>query len=467
MAAKTWGGEWWKTGTGGTVWDSFTYDPEMNRVYIGSGNSGPYNPEQRSPGGGDNLFLDCIIAVDADTGKYIWHYQVNPREAWDWKATQNIVLGKLKIDGKDHRVLMQSPTNGFFYVIDRDTGKLLSAEKTGKVTWADHIDLKTGRPVEAKNIRYQEGPIVMWPSPHGTHNWQPMSFNPQTGLVYIPYMQAPARYELAPRQAADSSGKEAWGSGGTSSTIKVDADDGTGKLLAWNPVTQKEAWSVKRLRMWNGGTATTAGNLVFQGDAEGIFHAYDAATGKSVWDYDAKLGIIGAPISYEVNGKQYVTVLVGFGGGTILLAGPYGNYGWKYGAQPRRVLTFALDGKATLPATPPRDFNLHPKDDPKFAIDDKLAAKGKQVYYSKFCSTCHGFDTVSNGPPGPDLRESGIATDYKTFAEFVRSGAATDRGMPKFDDISEDEAKALFMYVRSTTRAAAKAQPNDTRSDKY
>jgi quinohemoprotein ethanol dehydrogenase len=201
MAAKTWNGEWWKTGTGGTVWHGMTFDPEFNRVYIGTGNSGPYDPEKRSPGGGDNLFLASIVALDADTGRYVWHYQVNPREAWDYKATAGMISATMTIHGKPRHVLMQSPTNGFFYVIDRETGKLISAEKTGKVTWAERIDLGTGRPVEAKNIRYETGESVIWPWTGGTHNWMAMSYNPATRLVYIPYMQLGFRFTRAPPMA--------------------------------------------------------------------------------------------------------------------------------------------------------------------------------------------------------------------------------------------------------------------------
>ena len=177
-AAATWSGEYWNTGTGGTVWNGMTFDAELNRIYIGTGNGAPYDVEKRSPGDGDNLYLASIVALDADTGKYVWHYQANPREAWDYKCTANIIMATLQIDGKPRKVLLQAPTNGFFYVLDRETGKLISAEKTGKVTWAERIDLKTGRPVEAKNIRYETGDLEIWPSPIGAHNWQAMSFSP-------------------------------------------------------------------------------------------------------------------------------------------------------------------------------------------------------------------------------------------------------------------------------------------------
>lgn len=447
MAAKTWNGEYWKTGTGGTVWDNVTYDRELNRVYIGTGNSGPYNPELRSPGGGDNLFLASIVAVDADTGKYIWHYQVNPREAWDFKATANIILTTLTIDGRERRVLMQSPTNGFFYVIDRESGELISAEKTGKVTWAERIDLETGRPVEAENIRYQKGPVTFWPSPYGTHNWQPMAFNPQTGLVYIPYMKTSARYELSENPS--------FGSGTQFTVVKTDDDDGSGKLLAWDPVAQKVRWSVHRERMWNGGIATTAGNLVFQGDANGIFHAHDARDGSSLWSFDAKLGIIAAPMTYEVQGRQYVAILVGFGGAT----GPqmiFPPSGWKYGAQTRRLLTFALDGKAKLPATAPRDFNPAPLDDPKLVIDRAAAARGAALYNAKACIVCHGVDGRSMGGAAPDLQESGVAFDVESLGYLLRSGALAQNGMPKFEELTDSEVRDLYFYIRSIARDTVK-----------
>src|ERR1700683_513357 len=195
MAAATWGKDWWKIGGGGgTVWDNMTYDPELNRIYIGVGNAGPWNPRVRSPGGGGTLFIASIVPPDAAPGHYTWHYQANPGEGWDYKNTTNMITADLTIDGKVRKVLMQSPTNGFFYVIDRTTGKLISAVKTGKVTWADHIDLSTGRPVETDNIRYQKGPTEIWPSPWGTHNWQGLCFAPQSGLVYSPYMQLGARF---------------------------------------------------------------------------------------------------------------------------------------------------------------------------------------------------------------------------------------------------------------------------------
>jgi len=444
MASSTWSGEYWKVGTGGGPWNGFTYDAELNRLYIGTGNSGPYDPEVRSPGGGDNLFLASIVAVDADSGKYIWHYQVNPREAWDFKATMNIVLADLEIGGERRPVLMQAPTNGFYYVIDRRDGKLISAGKTGKVTWAERIDVKTGRPVEMPNVRYDQGEVTFWPSPFGTHNWQPMSFSPQTGLTYIPTIKAPATY----RRSADT----LFEGGGTEFIIrKIDPDDGTGRLVAWDPVAQRERWSVAQPNLWNGGVLSTGGRLVFQGDFDGNFNAFDAENGERLWNFDAGLGIIAAPITYMVDGTQYVSVLVGYGGSTQSLA-LFTRAGWKYGLQPRRLLTFALDGKERLPPTPPRDYSYNPVEIPGLRIDRMAADRGAKLYNTKSCVVCHGFNAKSSGAPAPDLRESGIAADLKSFGELLRGGALAEFGMPRFADMTDAEVRDLFMFIRAAAR---------------
>ena len=444
MAAKTWGGEYWKVGGGGgTVWNGITFDPELNRIYLGTGNGGPYNPRVRSPGGGDNLFLASIVALDADTGKYVWHYQVNPGESWDYKATANMITATVTIDGRPRKVLMQAPTNGFFYVIDRETGKLISAEKTGKVTWAERIDLATGRPVEAPDIRYETGETIIWPSMLGTHNWQDMSYNPRTGLVYIPYMHLGARYSTNVKPGEFSFG------GMTVNYHKADAEDGTGAVLAWDPVAQRQRWKVPLETIWNGGTLSTAGNLVFHGAGDGWFSAYDASDGRRLWRFDAGLGIVGAPISYAVGDTQYVAVLVGYGGTTAALSGVL-NAGWKYGAQPRRLLSFALDGRDSLPPSVPRDFTVNAVDDPSLMLDEKVVAEGRAL--SVMCIACHGADLVGAGSPGPDLRESRLALSAESLWSVLHDGSLAPRGMPAFPMLSRAQVNSLQAAIRAAAR---------------
>lgn len=454
MAARTWSGEWWKTGTGGTAWDSMVFDSELHRLYIGTGNSGPYNVQVRNPGGGDNLFLSSIVAVDTN-GNYLWHYQVNPNEAWDFKATANIVLADLRIDGVTRKVLMQAPTNGFFYVIDRVTGKFLSAQKLGKVTWASRIDPVSGRPVEADNIRYTKGPVTLWPSPYGMHNWQPMAFSPDTGFAYIPTMQLGARWQsdddfVKKRPARTWKAPQA--SGALFSFIKEDEADGTGSLLAWDPIKQREEWHVRYPHMWNGGVLATKGRLVFQGDGEGLLHAYEAQTGKELWQFDAKLGIIGAPIAYSLDHDEYVAVLVGYGGGVGYMP-EYASRGWKYNLQPRRLLTFKLGAKGSLPPTPPRDLTVKAVDDRNLQLEESAVAAGR-VLFGGVCAGCHGVGARSPGGAAPDLRESSLAVNLDAFRAVLQSGAMQVNGMPKFDDFSDEEIRDVFMYVRAAAREA-------------
>jgi quinohemoprotein ethanol dehydrogenase len=446
MAENTWTGEYWKKGTGGTVWNGMTFDPELNRIYIGVGNAGPYNPAVRNPGGGDNLFVGSIVALDADTGKYIWHYQQNPNESWDYKATPNMIVSELVIDGKSRKVLMQAPTNGFFYVLDRETGKLISAEKTGKVTWADHIDLATGRPVEAADIRYQKGDVTLWPGTLGAHNWQAMSFSPKTGLVYIPYMQMNTRYSTKLKDDDFP-----YMGVGLSFAKGADPGDGKGALIAWDPVAQKARWRVERPYLWNGGTMVTAANLVFQGTADGFFTAHDAASGEQLWRFNAGHGIIGAPMSWSKGGRQYVSILSGWGG-TAGAASDVLDVGWKYGQQPRRLLTFALGGKMKLPKMPGRDMVVHAVDDPSIMLDDADVAKGRGLTF--MCMACHGRNFRGGGAPGPDLRESTLALSEDNLWEVVNGGALLERGMPTYKHLSREQIHQLWSALRAAAREA-------------
>jgi quinohemoprotein ethanol dehydrogenase len=456
-AAATWNGPYWQTGTGGAVWDSITFDHELNRIYLGTGNAGPYDASERSPGGGDNLYTASIVALDADTGKYVWHYQTTPRDTWDYDATQQMTLADLVIGGKPRKVLMQAPKNGFFYVLDRRTGQLISAEKLGKVTWAERIDLASGRPVEAKDARYDSGDAIVWPGSMGAHSFQSMSFSPKTGLVYVPYMQLATHFH----KGKPSPGVFALGDlsiGG----YQADAADDKGALIAWNPVQQKARWKVPLQTIWNGGALATAGNLVFQGTGDGYLHAYDASSGKELWRFNAGLGIIAPPMSYSVNGHQYVSVLVGYGGSAAVW-GKLMQAGWKYGAQPRRLLTFSLDAKGTLPSAAPADWSVKALDDASLQFSESDVEQGHALY-NLVCSACHGLNLLSAGSPGPDLRESRLALTEEGVWAAVHDGALISRGMPQISMFGRPQVDQIYAYIRTGAREAV-AHGSQTSND--
>jgi quinohemoprotein ethanol dehydrogenase len=454
-AAKSWGPDFYKTtGGGGTVWNGMTFDPETNRVYIGTGNSGPYDAAKRDPNGGDDLYNTSIVALDASTGKYLWHYQENPRDSWDYKATPNVVMATIPVNGHPRKVLLHAPTNGFFYVIDRETGQLINEPgKTTEISWAKGIDTRTGRPLEYPNIRYETGETKIWPGTVGGHNWQAMSYDPKTGLAYIPIQQIGARFS---RNGGSPDAFNVMGL--TLEPVVERKGDGHGYLVAWNPTTQKEAWRVQHDGLWNGGTLATAGGLVFQGTATGLFKAFDAKSGKEVWKFNAGLGIISAPMSYSIGGKQYVSVLVGYGG-TAAAYGHFMDMGYKFGQQPRRLLTFALDANTALPFTPPPDFTVHAVDDPAVVLNEADVVAGRGL--SIMCAACHGVGLQSTGAPGPDLRESGIALHLDSLSTLLRSGALMSQGMPRFEDLTDEQIRQLFSYIRARAREQLGKRPKD------
>jgi quinohemoprotein ethanol dehydrogenase len=448
MAAATWKGEQWKAGGGGTAWNAITYDPELNRIYIGTGNGSPWNQRVRSPGGGDNLFLCSIVALDADTGQYIWHYQVNPGETWDYTATMDIQLATLPINGKDRRVLMEAPKNGFYYVIDRETGKLISAHNYARQNWAQRIDLKTGRPIENPEARFPNGEFLMYPGDLGAHSTQAMSFNAITRYVYIPAREQGSVYsdQGIDTQHWKPDRRMVLNNALVQGPTKIVAPPTTTSLVAWDPLKQKQIWSVATPGSANGGTVSTAGNLVFQGRADGQFVAYAADTGKTLWSFDAQTGIVSQPITYRIAGQQYVTVVVGFGG----LSGMDGAAaGWEYRTQPRRVLTFTLNGQARLPTPTPQNEPLPILDDPSFKIDPQKAAAGARVFGN--CLFCHGFGARGGGS-APDLRKSPYPLSAKAFTEVLHDGALLEAGMPRFSDLSPEEIEELRHYIRAEAR---------------
>lgn len=455
MASKTWSGEWWKYGGGGTAWNSFAYDPDLKTVYIGTGNGSPWNHRIRSEGKGDNLFLCSVVALDVETGKYKWHYQFNPGETWDYNAAMDIHLATLTIAGKPRKVLIEAPKNGFVYVIDRVTGAFISADAIARVTWARGIDPVSGRPVENPEARYGNGSsFELWPSPHGAHTWLPSAYDPDAGLVYIPVMDA--SYSFSDKgidlQRWRHPAHVEWAAG-----VNVAREGGTGSyLLAWDPVKRQAAWKMPTPALWNGGVLATGGGLVFQGQSAGKFVAYAAATGKALWSFDAHVPVLAPPITFTANGRQYVTVLAGTGGTAGIsaddLAMPV-----DYRTQPRRILTFALDGSAKVSApASAAPFVV----DPAFQTSLPAMQRGS-VLFGKRCFSCHGLPGKSGGT-APDLARSDVPSDRDAFAAVIRGGALTANGMPRFAELTDDELADLRQFTLAITANAARL-PEPTR----
>ena len=449
IAAKTWVGDTWKLGGGGTVWDAVAYDPELDLLYFGTDNGDPWNQGYRGKTG-DNLFLTSIIAVRPETGKYVWHYQLNPGDEWDYSATQPLMLADLTIEGQARKVIMQAPKNGFFYVLDRKTGELLSAKTFVSVNWAKGIDPRTGRPIENPQARYSDTG-KSWlgvPGPLGGHSWNPMAFSPRTGLVYIPVNEAgfPYQEDMAFKHepvglnlGLDLSGG---GQDPDYNARKGQLAGLKGYLLAWDPVNQKEAWRADHPGPANGGVVATAGNLVFQGSYDGKFSAYTADTGKLLWRFDAQAPIMAAPMTYEVDGTQYVAVMTCGGGAYALSAG---LMGLKSGHPHKlcRVMAFKLNGAARLPPAP--------ADAKRVLNPPPLTATPAQVQegftlYGHFCGICHGASAIS-GSVLPDLRYTPLlASD--SFFDVVLAGALKDQGMVSFQTVlTHDQAASIRAYL--------------------
>jgi PQQ-dependent dehydrogenase (methanol/ethanol family) len=457
-ATATWNGEWWRGGGGGTVWDAIVYDPEFDQVLVGVGNGSPWNQQIRSPGGGDNLFLASIVALDAKTGAYRWHYQTTPGETWDYTATQPIILADLVIDGAPRQVAMQAPKNGFFYVVDRTNGKLISAKpflemreakdtpEGAPLAWAYAVDPATGRPLENPAARYARGTVLVHPNPDGGHNWHPMSFSPQTGLVYLP-MQ-----DMAIDYAQPAAWKRQEGLQNIGVFIGAFPDDPQARrairnstvaaLLAWDPVEQREVWRAQRRGPWNGGTLAVAGGLVFQGTVDGQFLAMEARTGRELWSYDNQAATLAGPITYEVGGEQYVAVPAGYGTAFFLIEGFFAP---KEGAPINaRVYAFKLGGSAPRPEIPLRRIPT-PKPPVVTTTTDEYAL-GTGLY-DHYCLTCHGIAAITGGVL-PDLRKSGRLQDAGLWKRAVVDGDLASLGMPRFRPyVSPKDAELIRAYV--------------------
>jgi quinohemoprotein ethanol dehydrogenase len=450
-AAKSWAGKWWELGGGGTVWDSITYDPKTDMVYIGTGNAEPWNPDVMARGDGDALYTSSIVALKASTGEYAWHFQETPEDRWDYDSAAQITLADLTIDGKPRRVVMHAPKNGFFYVLDAATGAFLSGKAYVPVNWADGLDPKTGRPNILPEARYEKTGQVFIGTPgiYGAHTWHPMSFSPKTGLMYIPTnntaMPFLADKQFKPSGVGMQLGLEfgAVAMPADPATRKAAQAATTGALVAWDPVSHKEAWRVPYPGPSNGGTLSTAGNLVFQGTAGGEFIAYSADKGSKLWSFPAQTGIIAAPMTYAIDGEQYVAILVGWGGlwdlntGVLSrLSGPAPNIS--------RLLVFKLGASGTLAAAPP--MNAMVLDPPAFKGTPGQVAQGGSLY-GRYCGACHG-DAAVAGRLNPDLRHSGAIASADAIKAIVIDGALKHNGMVSFKaGLSPADAEAIRQYL--------------------
>ncbi len=456
----TWAGDWSEFGGGGTVWDAIVYDQEYDQVLIGVGNGSPWNHKIRSQGKGDNLFVSSVVALDAETGKYKWHYQGTPGETWDFTQTQPIILADLEIEGAQRKVMMQAPKNGFFYVIDRKDGKLISARNFVPTTWATSVDLATGRPVEAPNARFENGPFLALPSALGAHNWHPMAYSPKTNLVYLPAQEVPFAYTddkaFKPREGGWNIGMDYLANGVPEDPAQFRALRAMlkGQLIAWDPVAQKEIWRVQYDGPWNGGVLATAGNLVFQGNAKGEFAAFSADKGEKLWSFDAGTGIIAAPISYTIDGEQYVAVMAGYGGAYPLSSAFVDN--------PRpmpngRLLVFKLGGKAP--------YKIEPIENAPFNIVEQEFApatvQAGMALYETNCGVCHSGGAIGSGVL-PDLRRSGYLSDAEAWKAVVIDGSLKDNGMVGFAKfLSAQDAEAIRAFVASKAKLGAEQEKAD------
>ena len=443
-AAKTWSGEWWKLGGGGTVWHAIVYDAKFDQLLFGTGNGAPWPRKIRSPGGGDNLFLGGVMSVNANTGRMNWFYQMTPADNWDFNACQDIALLDMEIDGKVRSVLLQGPKNGFFYVLDRENGELLRANPYVRLNWATHIDMETGRPVENPEMAYDEKPQWVLPSNAGGHSWQAMAVDPDRGIAYLPVQDMPAWYGL-PQSFLDTGEFELDPnrmSLGVDMRPHEDAPprpESSGYLKAIDPLTGEEVWSVQRATPYNGGALATAGGLVFQGDAAGQLAAYDADNGSLLWEYDTQGNTPASPITYEIDGEQYLAVLVG--------------RVWRREGSDGRLMVFKL-GAEEGEATPEQLEAADIPEPPPLTVSEEDIGRG-EVLYNRTCVGCHGLGAVAT--INADLRMMSGET-HERFQDIVRGGVLADKGMLSFAAaVNEEEAELIRQYVISQALKARAA----------
>lgn len=443
-AAATWSGEWWKIGGGGSVWDGAVFDAENGLIIYGTGNGTPWNQLARDPKRGDNLYIASIIALNAETGEYVWHYQATPADNWDYDATSPMMLVDANYGGEKRRVLVQPNKNGFLYVLDAKTGKLISADAFTEVNWATGVDMKTGRPKVVDAARYEKEPWNLAPGVQGGHSWHPNAYSPDTGLVYIPTWEAFFPMIRDPNFTPSPGGFNlgiSFGNPNMAMTnLKPTSRTGiTGKLKAWDPVTRKVVWETEGFanNRPSGGALATAGGLVFQGNGAGEeLRAYDAKTGKQLWSYKTQTAVYAPPITYELDGQQYVAASVG--------GVAQGGY---FAPGNARMLVFAIGGTKTLPPNPV--YTPPPLNPPPSTASADVIEHG-QGKYNQYCSVCHGADGVQQRGTFPNLMVSALLHTQEGFDQVVREGGRQQRGMGAFGkDISAEDSRAILGYLVS------------------
>jgi quinohemoprotein ethanol dehydrogenase len=446
-AAKTWDDKYkyWENGGGGTVWNTLSADLNLNLLYFGTGNAGPWAASIRNPSDKDNLYTSSVVALDLDTGKYAWHFQETPADTWDYDADQDLILTDLTIDGQTRQVLLHAGKNGFFYVLDRKTGQFISARNFVDVNWASGYTAD-GRPIEIPGARGTDKPVDAVPGPFGAHNWQSMAYSPKTGLAYIPAQYVPLAMGDDPNwsQGSAAIGQPMNGIGwNLGKQLGASQGKAFGRLIAWDPARQKAVWTQDYASPWNGGTLATAGGLVFQGTADGRLAAYDAASGEKLWDAPLGGGVVAAPMTYEIDGKQYVSIAVGWGG-------VFGeSHHSADHASPGTVYTFAIGGDSKFPDV--ARYKLGPLIS-GVKYDPKDAREGGGLYVSN-CLFCHGVPGVDNGGNIPNLGYVD-AELIANLATTVSSNKFVDVGMPDFTGkLKPEDLEKIKAFIQGTADA--------------